>query len=211
MAGRIALIDPHADASAFSARVGKIDMKKDRPWLEELYETDRKLWEQEDDNTREPDYPGFEDYVKKNFGYQKDRLLDEKIAEKGYDMIFGCLDNKYARIWLNNFSVNNKIPYIDGGTAARSGQVAVYVPGNTSCVDCQLDLKHLKRIPMHCHEADASVVMSNMVIGSAMVGEAVRIFSGAAPLNGILRYDPFSDSRLYIDNKRTRFAKKHGC
>mgnify|MGYP001565948639 FL=1 len=193
-----------------SRKVGRIK-KEDHAWIKELYEIDSKFWELEDENTKEPSLPEFKDYLIKHFSSGKSNkhtIGEDYLLEKDYDIIFGCLDNKYSRTWLNNFAVKNNQTYIDGGTNPKSGQIAVYSPGNTECIDCQLDLKHFKRLPMHCYQVDGSVVMSNMIIGSAMVGEAMKLFSGN-PLKGIFKYNALSDKRTYVTNRS--IAKNHDC
>ena len=129
----------------------------------------------------------------------------------GYDVILGCFDNKYARLWLNNFAVNNKITYIDGGTGPKSGQIAAYIPGESSCIDCQMDLKNYRRENMSCaDQPNASVVMSNMVIGSAMVGEAVRaMYSVGTPLQSIIKYNVSFPNRIGLT--RGRIVGAHNC
>src|SRR3989344_5315972 len=189
IAERVKAIDPFAKSNAYAKRVGEV-VTKDRPWLEELYRIDRQLWKKEGEK-RDKKFLDFEGFV--NFFYgvsdaEKARgvtlLQKSDFSSSKYDVIFGCFDNKYARIWLNNFAVENRIPYVDGGTGPREGQVSTYIPGATKCVSCQKDLMNWARRPFSCANAEGSVVMSNIVIGSAMVGEALRVlYSIGVPNN----------------------------
>ena len=93
-------------------------MERDKVWLEELYETDTKLWEQESSESKDPEFPDFKEFRKHYFGVtDQDRekypgirqLTSGRLANKEYDVIFGCVDNKYTRLWLNNFAIDNKM------------------------------------------------------------------------------------------------------
>ena len=114
-------------------------------------------------------------------------LINEKeLLNLNCDIILGCLDNFMARKFLNDFAVKNSIPYIDGGTSSDAGQLINYFPGKTACLECQIDLSKrlsdaIKRdndmrtsCPNERHQP--SVVMSNEIIGSAMVGEMRNYF-----------------------------------
>jgi len=67
--------------------------------------------------------------------------LDENtkyFQENRPDAILDCLDGFATRAFVNYFAVRNGIPLISGGTNPRSGQVIVYEPGKSSCLDCKL-------------------------------------------------------------------------
>ncbi|RMF54459.1 hypothetical protein D6745_05235 [Candidatus Woesearchaeota archaeon] len=126
-----------------------------------------------------------------------------------YDLIFTCVDNQYSRYIINEFAVEYNVPVVDGGTGPTSGQVAVFVPGYTRCVTCQRNLKKKKKVVVNCREAEPSVVIPNIIIGSAMCGEAKRILYKGIDYTAprILVYDAFSVGRLQtrpvlIDKRR---------
>ena len=109
------------------------------------------------------------------------------------------VNNKNARIICDNYSFSKKIAYIDGGTSPSAGQIGIYNPGKSPRLSRQIKFPDIKRSCMD--EPDPSVIMSNMIIGSAMVGESLHILSNKLTypnIKGIFSYDAFSESRIYI-------------
>ncbi len=120
-----------------------------------------------------------------------------KFLEKNkYDLIFGCLDNLEARYYLNEIAVNFKIPYIDGGTDDLYGDFTIYYPEKTACIECKRSLKP-DPIKRSCGEALPGVIIPNIIVGSAMVGEAANIFRGEI-LDKRFVYDSFNKNRFYL-------------
>jgi molybdopterin/thiamine biosynthesis adenylyltransferase len=124
--------------------------------------------------------------------------LDERsdyFTENHPDLILDCVDSFAVRAVINYHAVRNQIPLVSGGTNPRSGQVSVYVPGKTSCLDCKLGVeKFLAQERSHaaCRYApDPSVIMTNQVVGGMMTGEAVKVLSDCygEPASRILKYD----------------------
>ena len=113
-----------------------------------------------------------------------------------YDIIFGCFDNTNARVFLNNHVIKYKIPYIDGGVGYKSGEVTIYVPGKTACIRCKKGVKIEEEIVDNsCDNSLPSVISPNMIIGSAMVGEAISYLSERyEDIN--LSYDTESDKKI---------------
>lgn len=139
--------------------------------------------------------------IKSKAFYSEKCKIDEdskKFFKKNkYDIIFGCLDNTRARYLLNQFAIENKTIYIDGGTSVLNGIVSSYIPGETPCISCQKNLKLEKEKRQSCSEADPSVIMPNMITGALMVGEAMNILS-KRDLNGnIVVYNPNSLDKIY--------------
>lgn len=54
------------------------------------------------------------------------------------DLVFGCLDNREARLWLNQACWKTGTPWIDAGIQEISGVVKVYVPPDSSCYECTM-------------------------------------------------------------------------
>jgi molybdopterin/thiamine biosynthesis adenylyltransferase len=136
------------------------------------------------------------------------KISEEGILAQKYDAILGCFDNKYARLWLNDFSVRNNIPYIDGGTHPTAGQLAVYIPGKTRNVDQQLNLHAFpEQTSTVCEGPNPSVVMSNAIIGGAMVGELIHVFNpglNATLLEGPIYYTISAPQRIYAERRLAR-------
>lgn len=125
---------------------------------------------------------------------------DYKLFEDSqYDLILGCLDNGETRRLVDRFAEEYNIPYIDGGTTPSSGQVAIFYPNKTPKITERLDFPKKKNSCLD--QSDPSVVMSNIIIGSAMVGEAFHILNNSHKgknLQNIFGYNAFNRNRLYI-------------
>lgn len=124
--------------------------------------------------------------------------LDENtkyFQENHPDAILDCVDSFAVRAIVNYFAVRNGIPLISGGTDPRSGQVVVYQPGKSACLDCKLGVETAlaeQRKASPCRYApDPSVIMTNQIVGNMMVGEAIKVLDGnnGEPVKKILKYD----------------------
>lgn len=120
------------------------------------------------------------------------------------DLLIDCVDNFKTRSLLNKFAAKYKIPLISGGTSPLAGQVLVYFPGYTSCLNCELDVDRLaaererqQREQGGCTTVpEGSVVTTNQIIGGMMVGELFRILNGKNPTPGTIRYISADDDRV---------------
>jgi len=109
--------------------------------------------------------------------------LDEKF-EKYFrknkpDIILDCVDNLSTRAIANYFAIKYKIPLISGGTDPYAGQVVVYKPGESACLDCKLKVDKAlakERTSHSCtYAAQPSVITTNQIIGGLMVGEVMAV------------------------------------
>ncbi len=110
-------------------------------------------------------------------------------------LIIDSVDNFKTRALLNYYARTMQIPLISGGTDFKSGQATVYVPGKTSCLQCQLtidDLALQNFKPQRCiHAAEPSVIISNQIVGGMIVNEAGAVLEShkyGEPIRGILKY-----------------------
>jgi len=118
------------------------------------------------------------------------------------DAILDCVDSFAVRAIINYFAVRYQIPLISGGTNPKAGQVVVYVPGKTGCLDCKLNVDQAlaeKRKGSSCRYApDPSVIMTNQIIGNMIVGETMKVLdpeNNGEPIRRILKYDSTSPIR----------------
>lgn len=135
---------------------------------------------------------------------------EKLFARNRYDLVLGCFDNVNARVFLNDYAVRYKIPYIDGATTYRTGQITSYVPGKTSCVKCKRGFVPEEAVADNgCDNSLPSVISPNMVIGSAMVGEAINYFSGIyESIRLVYNTENSRKIRAYPDNMN---PKSHDC
>lgn len=57
---------------------------------------------------------------------------------KKVDLIFGCLDNREARYYINRYCYLLKKLFVDGGLDTLNGSVSVFQPPGTPCYECTL-------------------------------------------------------------------------
>lgn len=112
------------------------------------------------------------------------------------DLILDCVDRFGTRAIINYFAVRYGIPLISGGTNPSAGQVVVYNPGESACLDCKLSVDKAlgkERAAHSCiHAAEPSVIMTNGVIGGLMTAEAVSLLASESygpHIKKMLRYD----------------------
>jgi molybdopterin/thiamine biosynthesis adenylyltransferase len=128
--------------------------------------------------------------------------INSKFEEGNrYDLIMDCVDSFAVRAIINYFAIRNNTPLVSGGTDPNAGQVSVYVPGESACLDCKLGVEKALARQMassSCrYTPDPSVIMTNEIIGGLMVGEAMKVLDPkyGKPVTRILKYDSKAPSR----------------
>lgn len=131
-----------------------------------------------------------------------------KLFEKNeYDLILGCFDNNNARFFLNNYAVKYEIPYIDGAVTYKNGEITSYIPKKTACLKCKKGLEFEEEIEDNsCNNALPSVIPSNMIIGSAMVGESINYLSEKYQ-NIRLRYNTEKSKKIKAYPEKTKIKE----
>jgi len=123
------------------------------------------------------------------------------------DLICSCVDNFEARLLLHRVAIQKQIPLINGGTSAFGGRMALFKPGQTACLQCQLNLEQWaqfeqeRQIPRQgcVHVPEPSVVISNMVIAGLMAAEAGTVLNPKAygpPIKGVIEYSALHPVRV---------------
>ncbi len=101
------------------------------------------------------------------------------------DLIFGCLDNRLARLWLNRWAFRAGKGWIGGGILNLSGQATLYKLGE-SCYECSLDELGWKDINQRLGCSDMAqryfnsgvqptTPISASIIGAVMVQEGLKL------------------------------------
>jgi molybdopterin/thiamine biosynthesis adenylyltransferase len=129
--------------------------------------------------------------------------FEARIKKIKPDLLIDCVDNLSTRAILNHFAIKYKIPLISGGTDYKAGQVVVYEPGKSSCLNCKLGVDEalVKEKQAHSciHAPTPSVVVTNHIIGGLMAAEARCILSpenyGPA-VRKTIKYDSTKGSRI---------------
>ena len=160
--------------------------------------------------------------VNKNIYSYKLKLFDLITGKKYFrwfgdkpDILIDCVDNFETRALLNKFATKYKIPLISGGTSPLAGQVVVYFPGITSCLNCELDIERLaeerERQREGCTDVpEGSVVTTNQIIGGIMVGELHRLLNGIKLFPGVIKYISSDDDRVaFVPNGKEKPCNCH--
>ena len=64
------------------------------------------------------------------------------------DLVFGCLDNREARLWVNRMCWKVNTPWIDGGIQEINGVAKVFRPPHGSCYECTMTEMDYKLIAL---------------------------------------------------------------
>ncbi len=132
-----------------------------------------------------------------------DRVQKEHLA--GIEVIFLCVDNFATRATVNTWAIQEHLPLINGGTGPFAGEVRVYQPGQTACLECAQGIGQLAQVEKgqraRCGEVtEASIVTTNQIIAALMVGEWISLCSleqnHARP--GVILYEAQAPARLGV-------------
>ncbi len=105
--------------------------------------------------------------------------FQESCINGVYDGIFSCVDTISGRKMISDASDKYKMPLINGGTTATEGSIYTYIPGKTRTIREQCSLDLLKdQDAQSCQQAQPSVIIPNMIIGSLMVDALLRAQKG---------------------------------
>lgn len=131
-----------------------------------------------------------------------DEEYEEHFKNSPPDLIIDCVDSFGTRALVNYFAVKYKIPLVSGGTNPSAGQVVVYKPGESACLDCKLSVDKAlakERTSHSCiHASQPSVIMTNQIMGGLIVAEARKVLSpeNYGPIaKKMIRYDSTNDFR----------------
>jgi len=116
--------------------------------------------------------------------------IDELI--KGTDCIIDGLDNMWTRYLLNRASVRHKIPYVFGAAIGMEGNLSVFSPPETPCLECVLPNLDDRYMPT----CDVRGVLgaTTGIIGSLQAMEAIKLLADmGSSLKGKLMVCDFRD------------------
>jgi adenylyltransferase/sulfurtransferase len=129
-----------------------------------------------------------------------ERLLD------GVDLVVDGLDNMASRYLINRACVKLKVPYVFGAAIGMEGNLSVFSPPETPCLECvlpNLSDNDLLRCDTH-----GVLGATPGIIGAMQAMEAIKVLTGVgAPLKSKLMICDFNDmSFTTID-----IAKRANC
>ncbi len=113
----------------------------------------------------------------------------------GVNCIVDGLDNMQTRYILNRTCVKLKIPYIFGAAVGMEGNLSVFTPPETPCLECILPNIDDKNLPK-C-EVRGVLGPTPGIIGTMQAIETIKILTGiGTPLKGKLMICDFSDTYI---------------
>lgn len=111
---------------------------------------------------------------------------------KGMNCVVDGLDNMRTRYLLNRACVKHKIPYVFGGAIGIEGNLSVFHPPKTPCLECVLPNLDDRLMPT-C-EVRGVLGATAGIIGTMQAMEAIKLLSGIGePLEGKLMVCDFRD------------------
>lgn len=128
-----------------------------------------------------------------------DNLREENVEQiiRGVDLVVDGLDNMRTRYTLNSACSRLGIPYVFGGAIAMEGNVSVFHPPETPCLECVLPAIDDRNLA----GCDTRGVLGATagIVGSIQAMEAVKLLAGIE--------DTLKGKLLVCDFRRMEFDK----
>ena len=110
----------------------------------------------------------------------------------GVDLVVDGLDNMFTRYLLNRTCVKLGFPYVFGAAIGIEGNLSVFAPPETGCLECLLPNMSDKDL-MKC-DTRGVVGATPGIIGAMQAMEAIKVLTGmGSPLKGKLMVCDFND------------------
>ncbi len=129
----------------------------------------------------------------------------------GVDCVVDGLDNMATRYLVNRVCVKQKIPYVFGAAVGLEGNLSVFAPPSTGCLECLMP--NLSDNDLHTCTSRGVIGATPGIIGSLQAMETIKLLAGAgSALKGKLLVCDFSDMDFTtIDiSKNARCPVCHG-
>lgn len=134
------------------------------------------------------------------------------------DVVFGCLDNREARLWVNRSCCKTLTPWVDAGIQEISGVVKVFEPPDSACYECGMtetdyrliNLRYscplLKREDIQAGKVPTAPTISSIVSG-IQTQEGLKILHGHDLPTGVAHVFSGETNQLYT----TRYTRRDEC
>lgn len=134
------------------------------------------------------------------------------------DIVFSAVDNREARVWINEACARFRKPWLDGGIEALEGVVRFFFPADGPCYECTMSesdwalLKQRKSCSlMTLADVEKGKIPTTpttaSVIAGVMCQEAVKYLHGLETLVG----KGFVFNGLTHDSYVVEYSRKPGC
>jgi adenylyltransferase/sulfurtransferase len=115
----------------------------------------------------------------------------EKLLE-GVDLVVDGLDNMSTRYLINRVCVKMGVPYVFGAAIGLEGNLSVFTPPETGCLECLLPNVSDDDV-MRC-DTRGVIGATPGIIGTMQAMEAIKVLAGmGSPLKGKLMVCDFND------------------
>jgi molybdopterin/thiamine biosynthesis adenylyltransferase len=129
----------------------------------------------------------------------------ERLVE-GVDLVVDGLDNMATRYLVNRTCVKKKIPYVFGAAIGMEGNLSVFSPPETPCLECVLP--NLSDNDLLKCDTRGVLGFTPGIIGAMQAAEAIKVLAGVGePLKGKLMICDFND--MYFTT--IDIAKRSNC
>jgi molybdopterin-synthase adenylyltransferase len=130
---------------------------------------------------------------------------------QGVDCVVDGLDNMITRYMINRVCVKAKIPYVFGAAIGIEGNLSVFAPPRTGCLECLMP--NLSDSDLMTCSTRGVIGATPGIIGSLQAMETIKLLAGiGSPLMGKLLVCDFSDMDFTTINisKNTLCPACHG-
>jgi molybdopterin/thiamine biosynthesis adenylyltransferase len=115
----------------------------------------------------------------------------ERLVE-GMDLVVDGLDNMASRYLINRACIKFKVPYVFGAAIGMEGNLSVFNPPETPCLECVLP--HLSDNELLKCDTRGVLSVTPGIIGTLQATEAIKVLTGIGePLKGKLMICDFND------------------
>jgi adenylyltransferase/sulfurtransferase len=129
----------------------------------------------------------------------------EKLLS-GVDLVVDGLDNMFTRYLLNRVCVKLGVPYVFGAAIGIEGNLSVFAPPETGCLECLLP--NMSDEDLLTCDTRGVLGATPGIIGAMQAMEAIKVLTGmGTPLKGKLMVCDFND--MYFTTVDT--AKAASC
>jgi molybdopterin/thiamine biosynthesis adenylyltransferase len=129
------------------------------------------------------------------------RNVEKLLA--GVDLVVDGLDNMFTRYLLNRACVKLGVPYVFGAAIGMEGNLSVFVPPETGCLECLMP--NLSDTSLLTCDTRGVVGATPGIIGAMQAMEAIKVLTGmGTPLKGRLMVCDFND--MYFTTVETSKA-----
>lgn len=121
----------------------------------------------------------------------------------GVDLVVDGLDNMFTRYLLNRACIKLGIPYVFGAAIGIEGNLSVFMPPETGCLECLLP--SLSDADLLTCDTRGVLGATPGIIGTMQAMEAIKVLTGmGSPLKGKLLICDFND--MYFTTVETSKA-----